>query len=425
MNQQVEQLIEDTKNKWHLSNYTLESHTFFQEKTDTNKPGFVLSVTWKPSNSTSNDNTEEVTELSTINIDLDLDSGNVRRLLFSNYHNNLDESLFPNQEDTEAIIEWVETQSGLEFGRQFTLIDQSDAELTFQASVDNISVFPSASIQIKFNEEGKLVQFSVDGVFPDESQLYWEPFALTSDITNPIAEKQIQLIEIPSEEKEAWIPIFVVSSVFLTNDGNKTLSYNEVERPRSFIGKDTVLRWTEPKEGTLPTVNLEPKLEFSEAEVFSQLDVINNDIAISEYDQLTITEKIIHFLQMDYPQDSGKWRLTGLWRDAGYIFGQLLPVEKDSKVIEHKITVVIDSETLDVLNYVDTESLLNMYDFLSPANTPTLTEAEAIEKLLPNVDISPVYVYDKFTSRYRLCGKLDSNFGIHAVTGEIISLDEL
>ncbi|OEH56102.1 hypothetical protein AQ616_00870 [Oceanobacillus sp. E9] len=425
MNKKVKQLIEDTKNKWLLSNYTLESHSFFQEKMDSHKPGFVLSMTWKPSSSATNDNTEEVAELSTINIDLNLDSGNVRRMLFTNYNNNLEENLFPNQEDTETIIEWVEIQSGLEFGRQFTLIDQSETELTFQASVDNISVFPSGSIQIKFNEEGKLVQFTIDGVFPDESQLNWEPFALTSDIINPIAEEQIQLIEIPSEEKEAWIPIFVVSSVFITNDGNKALSYNEVERPNSYIGKDTVLRWTEPKEGTLQTVNLEPKLEFSEAEVFSQADIINNDLPISKEYQLTITEKIIHFLQMNYPQDSGKWRLTGLWRDAGYIIGQLLPVEKDSKVIEHKINVVIDSEKLDVLNYVDTESLLNMYDFLSPANTPTLTETEAIEKLLPNVDISPVYVYDKSTSRYRLCGKLDSNFGIHAVTGEIVSLDVL
>ncbi|MFS0750190.1 hypothetical protein [Oceanobacillus sp. 1P07AA] len=425
MNQQVKQLIEDTKNKWHLSNYTLESHSFFQEKMDTNKPGFVLSMTWKPNSSASHDNTEEDNELSMINIDLNLDSGHVRRMLFTSYNNDLDESLFPNQEDTEAIIEWVETQSGLEFGRQFTLTDKSEIELTFQASVDNISVFPSGSIQIKFNQEGKLVQFSVDGVFPDESQLDWEPFALTSDITNPIAQNQIQLIEIPSEEKEAWIPIFVMSSVFITNDGKKTLSYNKVEQPQSYIWKDTVLRWTEPKEGKLPTVNLEPKLEFSEAEVFSQVDLINNDLPISEDHQLTITEKIIHFLQMDYPQDSGKWRLTGLWRDAGYIFARLVPVEKDSKVIEHKITVVIDSETFHVLNYVDTEELLKMYDFLNSADTPVLTEAKASEKLLPNVDISPIYVYDNATSRYRLCGKLDSNFGVHAVTGELISLDKL
>ncbi|BAC15042.1 hypothetical protein ACFQ4N_12910 [Oceanobacillus iheyensis] len=420
MNQQVKRLIEDTKNKWNLSTYTLESHSFFQEKMDSNELGFVLSMTWKL-----NGSIENADELSTINIDLNVDNGNVRRILFTNYNNNLEETLFPDMDDIEDIIEWIETQSTLEFGRQFTLVDQSETELLFQASVDNISVFPSGSIQIKFNEDGKLVHFSVDGVFPDESQLDWEPFALTSDITKPIAEDQIQLIEIPSEDKEAWIPIFVVSSVFITNDGKKTISYNEVERPKSYINKDTVLRWTEPKEGTLQPVNLEPKLEYSEAEVFSQVDVMNNDLPISTEDQLSLTEGIIEFLQQNYPQDSGKWRLTGVWRDAGYIFGQVLPVEKDSKVIEHKINVVFDSQTLDVLNYVDTESLLNMYDFLSPAETPTLTEEQAAEKLVPNVDISPVYVYDKSTSRYCLCGKLDSNFGVHAVTGELVSLDEL
>ncbi len=73
--------------------------------------------------------------------------------------NLLPEELFPQVDNIEDIIEWIEEQTQLEYGRQFKLMKETKENIEFHAAVDNIKLFPGGSLDIHFNKEGRLSSF--------------------------------------------------------------------------------------------------------------------------------------------------------------------------------------------------------------------------------------------------------------------------
>ena len=50
---------------------------------------------------------------------------------------------------------------------------------------------------------------------------------------------------------------------------------------------------------------------------------------------------------------------------------------------------------------------------------------EAFQYIRPYIELTPVYVYNAERKEYILCGKLDSQYGVNAVHGEIVELNKL
>jgi len=61
----------------------------------------------------------------------------------------------------------------------------------------------------------------------------------------------------------------------------------------------------------------------------------------------------------------------------------------------------------------------------APAEKIEITREEAFKKLLPYITLKPVYVFDQVTNQFILCGLLDSNECVDAVTGEIKILADI
>lgn len=421
MNEKLKEIIDSNSEKFKLDNYTLKNHHIFREQTGMGKTSFILSMEWVPKEI--KEWADDYNPPGTAIIDIDVHSRLLRRIVFVENENLTDADL-PDASSTELAIEWVEQETGLTFGRQFKLIHEEEKELLFHAAVDNIAVFPSGTIQLEFNEAGKLSLFSIDGYFPDESQLDWEPFALTPDTILPIAQAHSKLLEIPLEEEGKWTAVYSAPTIFVTNDGKRTISFEEVESPKSYIEKDITLEWKAPLGSTFSMRKVDLSLEATEDEAFAGTVYDDNEVLTVE-EQEKAEDATRKFLQNEFPEDSGKWRLSAIWRENGYIFAELKPAAPDARVIDRKIKLIVDSATFEPINYIDNSIILDMFQDFEQADKPVLSIEEAFSKLRPHIEITPVYVFDKKQDRYILCGKADCDYGIDAVTGSLILLDEL
>ncbi|WP_010648520.1 hypothetical protein [Oceanobacillus massiliensis] len=421
MDEKLQDIIDYTAEKFNLGNYYLKRHHIFREQLNSNETAYVLNMEWFPNEA--DESNEDYNPPGTASIDIDIDTKMVKEIIFV-AGENMTEAAFPPAASTELAIEWIENETGLEFGRQFKLVHEEEKELLFQAAVDNVAVYPSGSIVMKFNEDGKLSLFSVSGSFPNEKQLNWEPFGLTAELIEPIAKSQNKLLEIPLEEEEKWKAVYGTSTVFITNDGKRTISFDEVEAPQSFTHSDSILEWQEPINEPFSKQKIDLSLEVSPEELFSD-GTHHDDEILTVNDQQQAETAVRNFLRAEFPEDSGKWRLSGLWREKGYIFAEIKPVSPDARVIDRKIKLIIDEEKYEAIYFVDNQVILEMFKDFETADRPQITEDEAFEKLRPHIEITPVYVYDKKQKRYILCGKIDCEYGVDAVSGEIVVLDEL
>ena len=421
MDVRIQEIVDFTADKFKLEAFHLKRHAIYREKIDQNGESFVLNMEWFPNDAIISD--EDLNPAGTISIDIDIHSKLIRRLIFVEGENKLETDL-PKAGNTELAIEWIEQETGLEFGRQFKLVQEEDKELFFQAAVDNISVFPSGSIQVRFNDGHKLTLFSIDGHFPNEDQLNWEPFALTPEKIEPIAKAQTKLLEIPLEDEEKWKAVYGITTVFVTNDGDKTISYEQVESSESYTQHDLVLQWEKTIEEPLARKDIDLSQEVTVEEAFASKDALV-DIPLNDDEQKQVIKAVQNFMQREYPQASGDWKLAALWREKAYIIAELRPTKPDARVIDRKIKLLMDGADCEALNYVDNQALVDMFKHFEHADEPKFSEEEAFEKLAKHIDITPVYVFDKTQNRYILCGKVDCGYGVDSFSGEIILLDEL
>lgn len=421
MDVRIQEIVDFTADKFKLEAFYLKRHAIYREKIDQNGESFVLNMEWFPNDAIISD--DDLNPVGTISIDIDIHSKLIRRLIFVEGENKLETDL-PKAGNTELAIEWIEQETGLEFGRQFKLVQEEDKELFFQAAVDNISVFPSGSIQVRFNDVHKLTLFSIDGHFPNEDQLNWEPFALTPEKIEPIAKAQTKLLEIPLEDEEKWKAVYGITTVFVTNDGDKTISYEQVESSESYTQHDLVLQWEKTIEEPLARKDIDLSQEVTVEEAFASKDALV-DIPLNDDEQKQVIRAVQNFMQREYPQASGDWKLAALWREKAYIIAELRPTKPDARVIDRKIKLLMDGADCEALNYVDNQALVDMFKHFEHADEPKFSEEEAFEKLAKHIDITPVYVFDKTQNRYILCGKVDCGYGVDSFSGEIILLDEL
>ncbi|MEC5424099.1 hypothetical protein QGM71_11410 [Virgibacillus sp. C22-A2] len=423
MNEKLEEIIEYTKVKFNLDNYYLKRHHIFREKSSLHRTSYLLSMEWFPNETDYTDS--DYNPSGTAVIDIDIHTNSVKRAIFAQDVSYASQAEFLEPtDDNEKIIEWVEEMTGLEFGRQFLLSYEAEGAVSFQAAVDNITVYPVGTIEVEFNENGQLTLFSIDGVFPHEDQIKWEPFSLTPDKVEPFAQAQSRLLEVPLEEEEKWFPVYAISTAFITNNDKRIISFEEVEKQKSFVKKDVVLEWEHPVDEAFIPAETDLSTEVSIEEAMADTDHPDK-LPLTEADQEEAVAETRSFLQRVFPEDSGKWSLKELRYENGYVYAELQPVLRDNRVIVRKLQVILDADTYKALNYIDTIELLNMFQHFERADEPTTKQGQAFDKLRDLLEVTPVYVYDKDQGSYILCGKIDCAHGVDAVTGEVILLDEL
>ncbi|GAQ17075.1 hypothetical protein OPHB3_1000 [Oceanobacillus picturae] len=425
MNERLQELADSCQKNYGLDNYYLERYHLFRDDNSNVENAFLFSMEWVP-RVVEGEVEEGLNPPGTAVIEIELESKKLRHFTFVQDANLVEEQFFPQLKDgSEAIIEWVEETTALEFGRQFQLKEEAENGLRFLAAADNIPVFPVGTIEVMFNEEGKLSQFSMDGSFPQEDQVKWEPFALTSSIVDPIILNQLQLLEIPIEEEERWLPVFGTTTTFITNDKQHIIPFEKAEMRDSYEIVDRNIEWdSEATEETFVPQEIDLSHEVSLEEALANKPD-ENKRPLTPEDIERSFEAVGAFTKEKYPEESGKWKLYAIFREHGYLIVEIWPKVQDKKVIQHKLKLFIDPATYRVLNFTDNEFILEMFNHFSEAESPVLTRDKAFEKLHSYIEITPVYIYEPNSETYQLCGKVDCSYGVNASTGDVILLDEL
>jgi len=418
MNEKLQLIIEETKKKWGLDAYRLKTHSIFLEKNIASGHAYILSMEWVVNDPEEAD--EALQPKGAVIIEVDARTQMIKRLFVKGESHITRE--FPTASDTETIIEWVEEETGLQYGRQFKRTMEEKTELYFHAAVDNIPVFPAGSIHIKFNEKDELTLFSIDGDFPSEEEIHWEPFNLTSDLTEKVAKKQCRILELPIEEKENWISVYHIPPHFVSNDGKEITLEDELQQPENYVMTDKKLEWNEAIDGEFEKkeINLSPEVSVEQA--FENTEPLDQPLTNEELTKSAETAK--QFMQQEFPDDSGEWILTGLWPEHGYIFAEIKRVEPDPRLIERKIKLIIDRNTLEAMNYMNNDQLLEMIAHFQPAETPVISKEVAFEKLKNYMDVIPVYVYHREKQAYYLCGRAACGYGVETKHGDILLLNQ-
>lgn len=146
---------------------------------------------------------------------------------------------------------------------------------------------------------------------------------------------------------------------------------------------------------------------------------------ITEEEIKKCVSTIQKFLSQEYTNDSGKWALKLIYRDKGYIHATLKAKEQRERAFKRKMKLFIDSDTYEVLNYMDNKPFLKAYMELKEVEEIKVTKEEAFEKLKDFIELTPYYVYDFGQGYYVLCGKLDCQYAVKASNGEVVELSEL
>src|SRR5699024_9783584 len=222
----------------------------------------------------------------------------------------------------------------------------------------------------------------------------------------------------PSLVQEIFLPMHAVEEMYMTNDRQATIPFEFFVDERAYIKVDKVIDWETP---------IHQPFEGQELELIEDITIEQALICEPSPDSFPLEkaeqEKCIvavkDFLRQAYQSDTGKWQIKTLHRDNRYINATLRLNQQENRVFRRKLTIMIDPDSFEVLNYVDNQMFLEMFDDFQPATKVMINKEEAYEKIKDDIELNPYYVYDFEKKEYILCGKLDCQYGVNAVTGEV------
>lgn len=419
---QIEDLINYTKNTLKLENYFLKEQHFYKHINVLNEISYTLSMEWFPKHLSDWDDPDLNPEGAAA-IEIDIDTRKFNSIIFVGEKTFVKQPLLNNGSEN-GVIQWIEQVTGFSYDEQFKIKRTSENEFLFVATCDHIRVYPPASIEVKLDDSNKLIHYSVQGYFPELSRIKQEKYILTLEQVEEMALQQLKLINFPDDDNQSLHSIYAIEEIFITNIDSETIGYDPMTSEHQVVAVNKVIEWKTPLENTFVARNLTLSSEISVDEVLA-VDRPKNLKQITNHEQKQSFHAVKDLLRQQYPDESEEWRLQLLYRENNYIVAVLRQLEDANLVFRRKLTVFIDQDTFEVINFIDNQMVLDMFKNYSQPGSPKVTQKEAYERLSNHLTLEPMYVFDPSTEKYILCGKLDCHYGIDAISGKVVHLDEL
>lgn len=422
MTNNIDELINFTQSKLGLERYFLKRHQLYEKANLFNEITYTLAMEWFPEHCRKWED-DELNPDGTAVIEFDIQERKLVSVVFVGDKTFVDQPLLESITKNN-VVQWLEQETELTYGEQFLLKDEKKHEFFFEASFHGVSIYPPGHIDIKFDPTGKLVHYSIYGHFLKKTLINVEKFTLTLEQIEQIIYTQLKLIKFPDDEKKQLHAIYGIEEVFITNDGLSTINFDVFAEERQVVKVNKVFEWQSPLENNFTNEELYLSDEVPiEQDLFLEHKKMIKEITKDEQDKSFLAVR--DFLRQQYCSDSGKWRLTKLYRENTYIVAIIRPVKESNFIIQRKITVFIDQDSFKVVNFFDNNVMLDIFNDYEQPDKPQVTKETAYEKLLDHITLEPVYVFHAEKEKCVLCGKLDCSYGIDALTGERINLDQL
>lgn len=421
MDKKVQEVIDYTRRKLGLVNYTIKRHEIFRESKSPDKTSYLLSMEWFPNGVKQID--EAFNPSGSVSVDIDIHTLAIQSIVFVQGISYAEEAPYPALEK-EAVIQWVENMTELKYEHQFKLVDYEDDYFRFQATIESIPLSPPGFINVEFNLDEQLSSFYIEGNFPINRSIVPEQFTLTLDSVADIAKNQCKLMNFPDDIDKKWLPTYGLEEVYVTNNDNDVLPFEYIERFPKPIRIDQVLEWDKviKEEYTYEDIDLSSEVSIEQA---LNLEADPNTFPITESEQNKCRAETKQLLQREYGSESGKWTLTSVYREHGYFIAEVKPTLPKNNVIERKLKIIIDSINLHVINFVDNKAFVNMFAHFQEADPVIISQEDAFKKLYEYIEITPVYVFDSECEKYILSGKIDCNYGMNGANGEVVLLEDI
>ncbi|RDW20299.1 hypothetical protein CWR48_06315 [Oceanobacillus arenosus] len=422
MDSRIKELIDSTKSKFGLDNYYLARHSLNRNVNISYETIYTLDVEWFPNLITQPEDDDSNPEGTAV-IEIEVNSNKIESIIFVGAKSFANGIKF-NKNDRRGIIKWIEQETGLIYGKQFELHKEVKGGLYFKECIDGVAVSPSGSIEIKFDQEGKLTLFSIHGQFPSKEMIKEDTYSLSLEMVDHIAKEQLKLIEFPSYKQQRLLPVYGVEEIYITNDLASTIPFEFIVDVRSYLKVDQSIYWDTPLNEPFERIGINLIENVTVAQAFSN-EPSPDSLLITEQEKEKCIIAVKDFLRQGYADDSGKWKLKTLHRSNSYIHATLRTNHQDNHVFQRKLSVMIDAKRFEVLNYIDNKPMLALFDKFEATEKVEIIKEEAYKKIQHLLELKPYYVYDFEQKQYILCGKLDCQFGVDATNGEIVLLENL
>lgn len=415
MDERIQAIADRARIEFGLENYYLARHAIYQKR---NGRDYELNMEWFP-NDYDGPLEEDMNPDGTASIDYNIQQGRFQSVIFTMGTTYSTAHPFKAKTIEEAAA-WLERQTGLIYEQDFFAEQASENEFKFVSRVDGVRLSPSLQLNVEFDDDGKLLIYSTYGEVPDVKLVEKQEFNLTLEEIEPIVKAHLTCINIPSEAEEKFIPVYAIDEVYVTADGKRCIPFLLDERMTQV---DHLMEWDEPLDGKIEKQFINFSEEVSVDEAFHTDRQRNRDLTDTPIDECV---KLVHeALRMEYPDDSGKWRLKELRAAYSHIEAFCYADDSRNALFRPKLVVIIDRDSMTVINMIDNEAMFDVFDSFTPAPEPRIDHETAFEKMIPYITLDPVYVFDADLKKYILCGLLDSEQAVDAVTGEIVELRDL
>ncbi|MCG7344935.1 hypothetical protein MHZ92_12375 [Sporosarcina sp. ACRSL] len=413
MDKRIQAIADRARIEFGLENYRLERRAIFRRGND-----YELNMEWFP-NEYDGPVEEDMNPDGTASIDYNIQQDRFQNVIFTmgkSYS-----TAHPFQEKTiEEAAAWLEKQTGLTYEQDFFPQQASENGFQFVSRVDGIRISPNFQLNVEFDDEGKLLSFSTYGEAPNLTLVEKQDFNLTLEEIEPTVKAHLTLVNIPSEEKKTFMPVYAIDEVYVTADGKRCIPFLSDEWT---VEVDHLMEWTEPLHGRIERQYINMTQEVSADEAFNA--GIEDNVTLTDEQVQACISLVRNALRIEYPDDSGKWILKELRPAHSHIEAFCYASNTDNSLFKRKMALLIDRASMTVINLIDNEAMFEVFDSFAPAPTPNVDHESAFDKMVPYITLDPVYVYDKEMKKYILCGLLDSEQAVDAVTGEIVELRDL
>ncbi|MBM0065519.1 hypothetical protein [Alkalicoccobacillus gibsonii] len=419
MNSRLEYLIDFIERRWGLTNYTLHKHTVLQEVNAVNETKYVLCTEWLPKG-VDGVTEDDVYPEGAATIELDIHEQTFARVNFTGGISFSDQS-YSFSHQTE-VIKWVEALTGLIYRKSFMRERKKEQSYTFKSCIDEIPTYPGGLIQVEWNEQNQLTLFSKQGVFVGRAITKEEMDLLQVEDVYDLFEHQVDRYAIPNFEQQVINEVYMIEELFVRHDLKKTYPYSLLERP--YVQMNKPLIWMKAGERKMV------RTEFSMSREVSIKTAIENEESIDAQPitkdiQLRVMEVVAEYVSSFYPNDSGKWMFSLMYREWGLLQAVVRPFENREKGFRAKLVFMIDPRDFEVLNILDTSDFAMMYESFKKLGDLKIHKEEAVHALWKHMTLEPYYVYDEEEEHFVFCGKLDCKKVILANSGTVLDEKDL
>ncbi|MCM3758197.1 hypothetical protein M3197_12050 [Sporosarcina aquimarina] len=414
MDQRIETVLEELKVMLGLKQFVLHTHSLSQEVSAFGGFDILLTADWLPP-ATEAPLDDDILPEGTVSTRYSLRFQQLRLAITQGEKSFAD----PIASSEEAFLKWSHQHTGLRAGNDFVLTNRTGNGIEGLVVHNDVPVQTDGFLELEWDESGRIIHCMLPLLASNDFDEVF--FSMTLEAIEPLVRQQLTAIRLPIEDEERFADYYAIDEVFIAQDGT-VLPYFSEEQSAYF--PRIVLRWESVSTYQYERIRIQPfSCELSSEEAFSILSNPGN--VLSDDAVKHCLQSATKFLSSQIPEESGEWEAYRIMQQPGNIEVVCRKLGEIAGPLRRKLLIMLNKDTYEVMNFMDSSEMAQLFEGFTQPRVETVSQEEAFEKMVTYITLEPKYVYHQYAGTYKLCGLLDSEECIDAVTGELKQLNEL